>query len=987
MPNRLPRLTLLALFLLLVAGPATAQEAMVLPAPTPEEICTLSSSDIDTHHHVASALPAGTGAFATPSPSSTFEVTFVEGGCGAWPQEAIDAVTFAAEIWGHHLASEIPIRVEATWDASLPSGTLGSAGPRAIVSDASLPAGMGRLNTWYPIAQASAMAETDFAAQFDLAMDIRMRLNCNRDNWYFGTDAAPPAGTIDFVTVVLHELGHGIGFLGTMGTEDDAAEAGWGRPTNAGDVLPLAYDVFAEDTAATRLIDEAVYANPSAALFDALQSDAVFAGGTETRAAYGDERPPLFAPSTWQPGSSFSHLDTDTFTGTENALMRHQIDRASAVHSPGPVFCGMLADMAWPLGNSCQELLGTAPSPALALSPSSLDFGVVTEGTAATAALTLENTSSDVTVTGAITVDGADFSGVSGTGSFSLAPGATRTIQVQFAPTAPETRTGTVMVSHDAGVPDAPLTADLIGEGRAAPTIANPIADQTLTLGGDVFAINLDNVFDSPEGDALTYTVEANPSSRLALSLDAAQLTVAAALAGTATVTATATDGTGATAEAVFEVSVEDFIVTVQRSFADATDAANYRLVALPGAVDLDIAETLPGTTPGTTWRAFRDTGSEGADDISTEDYLEEYRLNSADFRFQPGRGFWLLSTVDWTFDAVLDAVQPDPDGDVQVPLHPGWNIISNPTSLDLAWADVLAHNAIDERLWRWADGAWADLTADTLRSARAAGEAFYFFNAGGANALETLRLPTAPPEEAARRASALTKVPTFTLTLTQAGQPVSRVRLGQAATAQPYTAPPAAFGSTRLALHAERPLAGRLYESLQDRAVDLTITAAPGTGLTLTAANLPAVLGSQEAILLEPATGRRHDLRRTAEVPLRITTEETPLRLLIGSSDFIDDAAPPPPDLRLTRLYPNPSAGAVTIEFSLPEALPIQLEVFDVLGRRVARLHDGTLGPGTHSITWEGLLTHGSPAASGVYLVRLHAGGETRTKRLTRLP
>ena len=106
-------------------------------------------------------------------------------------------------------------------------------------------------------------------------------------------------------------------------------------PTNAGDVLPLAYDVFAEDTAATRLIDEAVYPNPSEALFDALRSGAVFAGGTEARTAYGDERPPLFAPSTWQPGSSFSHLDTDTFTGTENALMRHQIESLRRTR-PGP---------------------------------------------------------------------------------------------------------------------------------------------------------------------------------------------------------------------------------------------------------------------------------------------------------------------------------------------------------------------------------------------------------------------------------------------------------------------------------------------------------------------------------------------------------------------------------------------------------------------------------------------------------------------------
>jgi hypothetical protein len=1136
---------------------------MVLPAPTPEEICTLGSSDIDTHHHVTSAPRAGADAFATASPTSTFEVTFVEGGCGAWPQEAIDAVTFATEIWGHHLASDIPIRVEATWDASMPDGTLGSAGPRAIISDASLPAGVGRPNTWYPIAQASAMAETDFVAQFDLDMDIRMRLNCNRDNWYFGTDAAPPAGTIDFVTVVLHELGHGIGFLGTMSKEDDVAEAGWGRPTNAGDVLPLVYDVFAEDTAATRLIDEAVYPNPSEDLFDTLRSGAVFAGGLEATAANDNDRPPLYAPSTWQPGSSFSHLDTDTFTGTENALMRHQIDRASAVHSPGPVFCGMLADMAWPLGGGCTDELGAPP--ALTVTPDVLDFSLVTEGSAATETVSIENTTSGLSVTGEVQVNGTDFTGLDGTGAFTLEAGEVLVVTVEFAPSAPEQRSGEIRITHDAATPDSPFTATLTGEGKAAPVVAdaisdevlqlgggtitinlvpvfenvgagptytavsdnpgvvstgisetelrltaegpgsagitvtvddnsggtatttfgaevnqapvvsasvadqdvalegdpltvtldtvftdpdgdtvqysatsdeeliataavdngvltvepllpgqamisleatdgrggavgdafvvtvverqppvvvNPVDDRTLTLGGAAITVDLDAVFDSPEGDALNYAAAVDPSTRLTLGLTGSLLTVTAMQTGPATVTATATDEAGAAVTDTFAVSVDALTVTVQRSFDDATDAANYRLVALPGAVDLDIAETLPGTTPGTTWRAFRDTGG-----IDAEDYLEEYRTNSADFRFQPGRGFWLLSTVDWTFDAVLDAAQPDSDGDVHVPLHAGWNIISNPTSLDLAWTDVLAHNGIDERLWRWADGAWADLTADTLRSARVAGEAFYFFNAGGANALETLQLPTAPPEEAALRASVLTEVPTFTLTLTQAGQPVSRVRLGEAATAQTYAAPPAPFGATRLALQGERPLAGRLYEALDDRAVDLTVTAAPGTNLTLTAADLAAVLGSQEAVLLEPSTGRRHDLRRTAEVPLRITTEETPLRLLIGSPAFIDDAAAPPPDLRLTRLYPNPSASAVTIEFSLPEALPIQLEVFDVLGRQVARLHEGELGPGTHRITWDGHLTHGSPAASGVYLVRLHAGDETRTKRLTRVP
>lgn len=247
MPNWLPRLTLLALFLLLVTGPATAQEAMILPAPDPDHICTLESSGIDTHHHVVSNLRTdGLEARATASPTATFALSFEDAGGCTWPDEAKDAALFAAEIWGHHLASDVDIRVKATWDGSLPSNTLGSAGPTRIISDASIPGA--RPSTWYPIAQASAMTGTDFVEQIeDADFDIRMRINCNRSDWYFGTDANTPSGEIDFVTVVMHELAHGLGFVGTMrqeGNDADQNQARWGQGSP---VRPLVYDVFGED--------------------------------------------------------------------------------------------------------------------------------------------------------------------------------------------------------------------------------------------------------------------------------------------------------------------------------------------------------------------------------------------------------------------------------------------------------------------------------------------------------------------------------------------------------------------------------------------------------------------------------------------------------------------------------------------------------------------------------------------------------------------
>ena len=68
---------------------------------------------------------------------------------------------------------------------------------------------------------------------------------------------------------------------------------------------------------------------------------------------------------------------------------------------------------------------------------------------------------------------------------------------------------------------------------------------------------------------------------------------------------------------------------------------------------------------------------------------------------------------------------------------------------------------------------------------------------------------------------------------------------------------------------------------------------------------------------------------------------------------------------------YPNPFNPATTIRYALPEASAVRLEVFDVLGRRVALLVDGVQAAGTHAARFEA-----SRLASGLYLYRLEAEG-----------
>lgn len=85
------------------------------------------------------------------------------------------------------------------------------------------------------------------------------------------------------------------------------------------------------------------------------------------------------------------------------------------------------------------------------------------------------------------------------------------------------------------------------------------------------------------------------------------------------------------------------------------------------------------------------------------------------------------------------------------------------------------------------------------------------------------------------------------------------------------------------------------------------------------------------------------------------------------------------PVEYVLDQNYPNPFGAATQIRFGLPESGPVRLEVFDLVGRRVAVLADATFAAGYHSVRWDA-----GHAANGVYLYKLTAGSSVEVRRLT---
>jgi hypothetical protein len=85
----------------------------------------------------------------------------------------------------------------------------------------------------------------------------------------------------------------------------------------------------------------------------------------------------------------------------------------------------------------------------------------------------------------------------------------------------------------------------------------------------------------------------------------------------------------------------------------------------------------------------------------------------------------------------------------------------------------------------------------------------------------------------------------------------------------------------------------------------------------------------------------------------------------------------------RLLANVPNPGHSGTTLRFDLPARADVTLAVYDVRGRLVRTLVQGSVGAGRHEIPWDGRGAGGAPSAVGVYFYRLVTGATDQTRRM----
>lgn len=207
-----------------------------------------------------------------------------------------NAFLYAVNLWASRLQGTVTVQVQASFDplgGSASSAVLGQAGFTTVHANFS---GAPLTNVWYPQPLANQLRGADLSPQPDITAvfnsDVDGPVVLGATNFYYGTDANP-GSNIDFVTVVLHEFGHGYGFASLI----DSGTGAWlsGLP----DIYSLQLTQHGVGDFDTMSDSQRLAALTSGQVF--------FNGPNVVSAKSGDVK--IYAPNPYESGSSISHWD------------------------------------------------------------------------------------------------------------------------------------------------------------------------------------------------------------------------------------------------------------------------------------------------------------------------------------------------------------------------------------------------------------------------------------------------------------------------------------------------------------------------------------------------------------------------------------------------------------------------------------------------------------------------------------------------------
>ncbi len=426
----------------------------------------------------------------------------------------------------------------------------------------------------------------------------------------------------------------------------------------------------------------------------------------------------------------------------------------------------------------------------------------------------------------------------------------------------------------------------------------------------------------------------------------------------------------GPSVSIVFNVFSYSSTVSNSVSYSPSGDllASDFRLLGISGA-STSISSLI--SIPTEEYKVFRWSGSS----------FSEFYSSSV-----PGEGYWVIAASPFQVSTAPASVTLDDNNAYSIPIKSDWNIIANPFGTSITWTDELSGG---QDLYEWT-GNWVPTTL--LQPSKA----YAWKNTTENSELVLNYYDLIVNQGSAKRSlssdNQASKKQVITL-LAQGDESFGTrsVQLAIYPESQNQNLnkfdtelPPQPFEVSQLALIDETNETSKfirkaLISSETGYSVPLAFELLESQNLQLQVEFTDEL---NEAGLINLANGRYYSLTKDL-IQINLPKGNHKFQFVAGESSFINEqqAALMPKDFSLVQNYPNPFNPSTQIAFSLPTASTVKLEVFDLLGRRVALLADGMLNAGYHTRLFDG-----SDLSSGMYLYRIQAGEFVQVKKMMML-
>ncbi len=414
-----------------------------------------------------------------------------------------------------------------------------------------------------------------------------------------------------------------------------------------------------------------------------------------------------------------------------------------------------------------------------------------------------------------------------------------------------------------------------------------------------------------------------------------------------------------------------------QRAKTSDYSSADYQIIGLPGNSTIKVSTLCQGTQR-TDWQVCWDNGL-------PENYF--MRDDGSDlFTFSPGKAFWVLSKNNISLDESVAAAPMNSNNEVEIALHSGWNLITNPFDTSIPWPNIQNANHITSTIETFTNGSFSQSQSfDPYLG-------YYFFNGSPDSTLSILKIPyeaiytkvSSEPGKTSYGWSIAAQLRYDSIT-------IGNISFGVMKDAAPglnrlNVRKPRCISASR-DIYFNRPDWDERYPAFssdfrssvgETQVWKIHIIGMPGSFSKLIFKNIHIVPSRYGVYLVDSAKAKVINLRTDSSYEFTHSANHQIVNVFVGPTEKLEKQFTNlfPTAYQLCQNFPNPFNPSTNIIVCVPSACFVVVRVYNVLGQLVRTLNDGNLNTGQYLFEWDGKNENQRVMSSGIYYCRMEVPG-----------